>query len=134
MKKTVFILLIKILLQNGGMAQNLAVKTWVVPQKENISLLKKQLPVNNKPAAIFTSLKATPETAPLLVFNSHPLLNAGNLIKKPMQFFAEFSFPDLMESRINSLKSGLINTYDDNVTELFKDAPSLFKIRCMMAF
>ncbi len=134
MKKIIFILLTNILLHPGAMAQNQAAKTWIIPQKANISLLKKQLPVYDKPAAINVDLLTITEAAPLFNFNGQPLLSAGSFIKKPMQFFAELSFPDMMENRFNSLKNGLINTYDDAVTELFKDAPSLLKVSCVIAF
>ena len=40
-------------------------------------------------------------------------------------FFAELACCDMLQNALNNLKPDLINTYDDQLTELFKDAPSL---------
>jgi hypothetical protein len=52
--------------------------------------------------------------------------------RKPIVLFTKLSFSDLLENSINGLKVNLVNTYDDFVPELFNDAPSLFKIKCII--
>ena len=52
----------------------------------------------------------------------------------PLVITTELSFSDVLEHSMNSLKTGLVNTYDDHITELFKDAPSLFKVKCIISF
>jgi len=56
------------------------------------------------------------------------------VFRKSALIFTEFSFPDLMESTVNGINAGWVNTYDDHIPELFKDAPSLFTIKGIISF
>lgn len=73
--------------------------------------------------------------------NSNTFLSGLPVIKlketakrKPTVFIAELSLNDMLENSINSINAGLLNTYDDSISELFKDAPSLVKFKCIISF
>jgi hypothetical protein len=74
-----------------------------------------------------------PAKMPLLVFNDQPVLIPAKTVKKAMMFFTELSFSDVLENSINNIRAGIINTYDDHITELFKDAPSLIKVKLIIS-
>ncbi|MEP7256472.1 MAG: hypothetical protein ABI666_11900 [Ferruginibacter sp.] len=52
--------------------------------------------------------------------------------RKATLFITEVSFNDILESYINGVNGSLINTYDDHISELFKDAPSIVKLKCII--
>lgn len=131
MKKIVFIIILKIGLLPFGYAQNRVVNKFVIPQKTGISLLKTA--TNKLPACSLTAFSLQePKAATVLHFNNQPVLKAA--VTKTVSFFTTFSFSDVFENSMNSLKADLINTYDDHITELFKDAPSLIKMSCIIPF
>jgi hypothetical protein len=74
------------------------------------------------------------EQSTLFFFNNEPLIAVNKKAAKPVMIFAELSFGDVLENAMNKLKPGLVNTYDDELTELFKDAPSLLKVKCTIPF
>ena len=104
----------------------------VLPKKQGIGLLKTSStsplyhPLNK------ISFSEEQVNNSLLLFNDQPVLKLNKAVKKPVLFFTELSFSDVLENSMNRLKPDLIYTYDDQVTELFKDAPSLFKVKCII--
>ncbi len=52
---------------------------------------------------------------------------------KPILFFTRFSLNDMLENSINSMNDRLLNTYDDHIQELFKEAPSLVTLKCTIS-
>ena len=56
------------------------------------------------------------------------------MFKKNTLLTSEFSLNDILENTINSVNANLLNTYDDHIAELFKNAPSLFKVKCIISF
>jgi hypothetical protein len=53
--------------------------------------------------------------------------------RKQVLFFSALSLNDILESSVNNINSGLLNTYDDQITELFKTAPSTVKLTCIIS-
>jgi hypothetical protein len=134
MKKIIFIIIMIIVLRSTGSAQTAIVTRLVIPVKTNIFLS------NNKtadPVFDHSAIKATLFEEPdnsLLFFNDLPLLKINKPVASPLSITTELSFSDVLENSMNSLKTGLVNTYDDHISELFKDAPSLFKVKCIISF
>lgn len=60
------------------------------------------------------------------------LKTIGN--KFSFAFYTELSFSDMIEGAFKNANSGLINTYDDNITGLYKNAPFLLKLKCCIHF
>lgn len=132
MKKIIIIIILNFFLQLPGFTQNHVVKKFVIPQKTHISILKKSMV--SKPGHTFSKeiFLIEPGTASLFSFNDQTLVNHRAAVKKSLKVYTELSFSDVLEDSMNSLKDGLVNTYDDNINELFRDAPSLFKIRLVI--
>ena len=132
MQKIVFIIIFQILAGQFGYAQNQVITKIVLPKKQGIGLIKTGTtpplyhPLNK------ISFSEEQVNNSLLLFNDQPVLKLNKAVKKPVLFFTELSFSDVLENSMNRLKPDLIYTYDDQVTELFKDAPSLFKVKCII--
>jgi hypothetical protein len=75
---------------------------------------------------------AEPADNTALFFNDQPVLKLNKTLKRPVLLLTELSFSDVLENSMNSLKANLISTYDDHITELFKDAPSLVKLKFIL--
>jgi hypothetical protein len=114
-------------LQNGY-GQNQAAGKMIVPHKKTISLLH----TTNRPQLYQYITKTDPVNFSLLHFNDKPLLLLSKAPAKPVMLFTELSFSDILENSINGFKINLLDTNDDMVSELFCDAPSLFKIKCVI--
>lgn len=127
-----FIILVNLLLLNHGYAQNNVIAIITIPKTIHISLLKP--PTSTSFNHLLIKADDLPEAAnaPLLFFNNQQLLKLKMPVKKPVMFYADLSFSDVLETSVNSLKTNFINTYDDHITELFKDAPSLVKVKCII--
>jgi hypothetical protein len=133
MQKIVFIIIFQILLGQFGFAQKQVITKMIIPLKQNISLIKTgTIPPLYHPIPK-TNYAEEPAINSLLLFNDQPVLKLNKPVTKRVSFFTELSFSDVLESSMNTLKPDLIYTYDDQVTELFKDAPSLFKVKCIIA-
>lgn len=63
------------------------------------------------------------------------ILSGESIIKLPRSAFisAELAYSDLVENTITKFNENLINSCDEQIPELFKDAPSLFKIKCVLS-
>lgn len=129
MKKIIIIIILKVFLQLPGFTQNYVVKKIVIPKKAHISILKES--TGSKSGYTFSKeiFLIEPVAAPLFTFNDQTLANHRAAVKKPLSVYTELSFSDVLEYSMNSLKDGLVNTYDDHIPEVFRDAPSLIKIR-----
>lgn len=112
-------------------AQTRVVNKLVFPVKRDILFIQKELPPSTRPDFEINAA-GEPATDPLLSFNDLPLLNLSKPVSRYFSFFTELSFADVFESGINSFKPGIVTTYDDHITELFKDAPSLVKVKCII--
>jgi hypothetical protein len=132
MKKVTFIILLNLLLLKSGYAQNNVIARMAIPQTKHISLLKPSKASSFDHSLIKAANLQEPVITPLLFFNNQQLLLLKKAAKKPLTFFADLSFSDVLETSVNSLKTDIINTYDDHITELFKDAPSLVRIKCII--
>jgi len=131
MPPIVFIFIFSVLFGLTGYSQNQAVAKIVLPGKVFISSLKTITPT------VYQSLHRInyteePVNNSLLHFNDQPLLKLNKIARKPVLLFTELSFSDLFENSMNGLKADLINTYDDHMPELFNDAPSFFKVKCII--
>jgi hypothetical protein len=132
MKKATFIILLNLLLLKSGYTQNNVIARMIIPETKIISLFKPFISTGFNHTLLKADNFQQEANAPLLFFNNQQLLKLKKSLKKPVMFFADISFSDVLETSVNSLKTGLINTYDDQITELFKEAPSLVKIKCII--
>jgi hypothetical protein len=53
--------------------------------------------------------------------------------KKNTSFFTAFSFGEFLETAFNNVDASLLNTYDDEVPELFKDAPFMLQLKYVIS-
>lgn len=129
MKKIIFTIIFGILLKLFGYAQNKVITKMVIPERSRIALIK--MKINAASSQSFPKLvyAAEPANNGLLFFNDSPVLKGSGNMKRLVLLFTELSFSDVLENSMNRFKTGLINTYDNQVTELFKDAPSLIKLK-----
>ena len=131
MQKIVFIIILNLLLAQLGYAQNQAVTKILMPQKISIRLLKTSTtPAQPLPKNVYID---EPVNISLLHFNDQPVLKLKKTSSKRFMLLTELSFSDVFENSMNGLKVYLINTYDGHIPELFNDAPSLFKIKCILS-
>jgi hypothetical protein len=132
MQKIIFIIILSILYGHHGYAQNQFVTKIQVPQKPAVYSLKLSPTPSLYQALPKTVYTAQPLNTSLLHFNDSPVLKFAKTSAKSVLLFTEISFSDVFENSMNSIKADLINTYDDHLPELFKDAPSRFKIKCII--
>jgi hypothetical protein len=132
MQKIIFIIIFSILYCHQGYAQNQFVTKIQVPQKAAVNSLKLTATPSLYQALPKTVYAAQPLNTPLLHFNDSPVLKFAKTAAKPVLLFTEFSFSDLFENSMNGIKADLINTYDDHLPELFNEAPSTFKVKCII--
>jgi hypothetical protein len=132
MKKAAFIILLNLLLLKPGYAQNNVIARMAIPQIKHVSLLKTSMSTSFAHSLIKADNLQEVANTPLLFFNNQQLLKLKKATKRLIMFFADLSFSDVLETSVNRLKTDLINTYDDHITELFKEAPSLVKIKCII--
>ncbi len=135
MRKLFYSILFAIIFHALGYAQNNAKFKIILPQKNlslNISPIK-----NTSYSFLLKSLSCT--TATKTTFQSFisalPLIQLNKAVgKKSKLFFTGFSFGELLETAFNKVNTSLINSYDDEVPELFKDAPFTLKLKCVISF
>lgn len=129
MKKIIFTIICGILLIPFGYAQNKVITKMVIPERSRIVLIKMKINAASNQSFPKLVYAAEPAENGLLFLNDSPVLKGNGNMKRLVLLFTELPFGDVLENYINRLKTGLINTYDDQVTELFKDAPSLIKLK-----
>ena len=116
-----------------ALAQNGVKTKLIIPVKyPGLNLLKTEKA--NEP---FSANKLYSPAEPATIFESLisnlPLINLREFsFKKTTLFTTEFSLNDMLENTLNSVSQNVINTYDDHISELFKEAPSLFKLKCII--
>ncbi len=134
MKKIICIAVFKILFLACGNAQSNARPKFVIPAYHQASLITATPSVN--PACSFGNftIAEEPGNKMLIFLNNEPFLKFKATPKKIILVSAQLSFTDLVENTINSVKDGLLNKYDDHITELFRDAPSLVSLKCSIGF
>ena len=134
MKELSFILIPVLLLPAFISAQN-----YVKQQKLIIPITKKLLPGNTGKNQVsykdrFLSTPVEPGNRLSAFFRGDPILNFSFLQNRSVLVSPELSYSDLIENTIGNFNDRLINKYDDLCPELFRDAPSLFKIKCVIDF
>jgi hypothetical protein len=130
MKKTICIAIFKMMLFVFCYAQNNAKIKFVTPVNQEVSFLVTPLSSNAADRFSHFMLEEDANTNILAFLVDRPLLKLRASPKKHMLLSAQLSFTDLLENKINNLNAGLLNKYDDHITELFRDAPSLFTLKC----
>jgi hypothetical protein len=134
MKQLIFIIIFKISLVQSGNAQNQFVAKMLIPENPAGSLIKLKInthPYHIQPQIIYA---AEPADNTALFFNDQPVVKLNKNKKRPVLLLTQLSFSDVLENSMNEFKADLVNTYDDHIIELFKDAPSIFKVKCIIAF
>lgn len=119
----------------AGYAQNVAVAKIRIPAQQDV-MNTKQLPARSIHQSfdhkIFLNKPYTDNY--LLYLNEYPLLkNAANL-KSKISVSTQLAFADVLESYMNNIKTGLISTYDGRIMELFKEAPCMLQLTCILSF
>ena len=132
MKKIVYTALI-MLFYATAYAQNSIKNKMVIPQKKSFfPFTKIEQPTPPLSFANFT-YGSSGENSLKTILSNLPVLRLKETSgKKPALFITEFSFNDILENSINSVDGSLLNTYDDHISELFKDAPSIVKVKCII--
>lgn len=124
------LILIKIVLLTYVYAQNNVKVKLVIPVNSSINLLKKSGAGYDRYSLSSFAFIEEPGNNLLPFLNNQPLFKIQAAPKKHLLIFTELSFTDLVENTLKSVDPGLLNKYDDHISELFKDAPSLFKLKC----
>jgi hypothetical protein len=132
MRQIVFIIILSLFSAQKGIAQNQVVNKLIILQKPRISLSNTGSFLSLYQTLPKPEYKAEAVDFSLLHLNDQPVLKFTKAPGKPVKLFTEFSFSDVLENSMNGLKVNLVNTYDDFVPELFSDAPSLFKVKCII--
>ena len=134
MKKLIQTIIFVVVFILPGYAQNNIQPEFIIPAKYLFfqpvvnKWIKEQIPV--KKINLLSS--STDNSSAFL--SGLPVIKLKETAKrKPTVFIAELSLNDMLENSINSINAGLLNTYDDSIYELFKDAPSLVKFKCIIS-
>lgn len=116
----------------SGYTQNQVVAKMIMPQNGAGNLVK--LKTGPHPYHTHSKIIYAPEPADntAFFFNDQPVLKLKKNRKWPVLLLTQLSFNDVLENSMNGLNPALISTYDDHITELFKDAPSLFKLKFVL--
>ncbi len=133
MKKAGFIILLNLLLHNPGYAQSNVIARMAIPKSISISLVKPSIATSFDHSLIKAGNLQEGTNTPLLFFNNQQLIKLKSAVNTTVTIFTELSFSDVLENSMNRFKADLINTYDDHITELFKEAPSLVKVKCIIS-
>jgi len=134
MKKFVLLAILKLLSPALEHAQNSVPEKLLVPQTSKIRIPRKDEP-RHDPYVINSLVMAELAEKNILSFlKNEPLLKLPFFPQRSLLLFTEITFTDLLENGINRIKPNLLNTYDDHIDELFRDAPSLFKLKCTIEF
>lgn len=134
MKNLICIAVCKIFLLAGVNAQSNAKPRFVIPAYHEVSLITNTSSVNHACSFSHFTLAQEPGNKMLIFLNNEPFLKFKATPKKIILVSAQLSFTDLVENTINSVKDGLLNKYDEHITELFRDAPSLVSLKCSIGF
>ena len=118
----------------AGYAQNSVQSKFIIPAKYLFfqpavnKRSKEQIPVKR----INVLFSSTDHSSTFL--SNLPVIKLKETAKRKTTLFtAELSLNDMLEISINSINAGLLNTYDDSIAELFKDAPSVVKFKCIIS-
>ena len=134
MKQLIFITILKLLLPVLVQAQSNVIQKLVVPSKVSVNAFNKIIPAIGTYSFKNLNGEDLPGNNLLSFLNGQPLIRLTGVFRKSAFIFTEFSFPDVMENTMNGINAGWVNTYDDHIPELFKDAPSLFTIKGIISF
>ncbi len=133
MKQLILITILKLLLPVLVQAQSNVIQKLVVPSKVSVNIFSKAIPAIDTYSFKNLNGEDLPGNNLLSFLNGHPLIRLTRVFRKSAFIFTEFSFPDVMENTMNGINAGWVNTYDDHIPELFKDAPSFFTIKGILS-
>jgi len=133
MKKLIPAILFLLLFMSAGYAQNSVTGKLNFPELFIIS----PIATNNHPDIIPVKkieLLSAPVNNLNAILTGLPIIKLKETVAgKPVLFFTRFSLNDMLENSINSMNDRLLNTYDDHIQELFKEAPSLVTLKCTIS-
>lgn len=132
MRQFFLLILVGFIALQQGYGQNRATTKISITPKTQVSLLNTGNGQTSHPTIPVADNKAEPAGFPLFHFNDSPIIKLFRAPVKPVRFFTQLSFSDILENHMNGLQINLLNTYDDMVPELFSEAPSVFKITCII--
>ncbi len=134
MKKIIFTALLMIFSAGLCYSQKSIVNKFIIPRQHSFTLLK-EIKKNTVDFA-FNDLKvaAEPENKFHRFIYGLPSIKIKETAgRKPFSFFTQLSFSDIVENGFGKLHSGIANTYDDELPELFKDAPYAVKLHLIIS-
>lgn len=135
MKKLIHTAFFLALCSLSASSQNYVHKTFVIPARPVISPF-----IKIKSDASGNSIKNIKLNIVLLeddvsFISNLPVVNLNKMPGRlPIQFFTELSLNDMLENSVNTINGNILYTYDGHITELFRDAPSIVKIHCVIPF
>lgn len=135
MKQIIGTIIFSFLFVAAAYSQNYVRKIYVVPQQLHFATISRKALTTAAPATTvqINFTEANQGNSPLL--SGLPVIKIKETIKKfAGSFYAELALNDMLENSVNSFNGNLVNTYDDSITELFRDAPSLIKVKCIIPF
>ena len=116
-------------------SQNHVRKIFVVPQQVHFATISRRAITTTAPATTLQINLLESNQGNSSFLSDLPVIKIKETIKKiPGFFFAELALNDMLENSVNNFNGNLLNTYDDSVTELFRDAPSIIKVKCIIPF
>jgi hypothetical protein len=133
MKKIIYAYLLITLFHSFTFAQNSVKLKAITPQKCFLVVFEK----TKKTKAFFSEhtfvLLSKNENKLNAFISNLPVIKITETNKKKSLLFTELSFSDILENIFSSINSSLINTYDEDIPELFKNAPFTFKLKCIIS-
>lgn len=133
MKKSVYIVLFMVLFPSIGHAQNSVKTKLIIPVKSSGLNLHQTENLEAVSFSLKLNIMVESENSYRSLFSDLPLLKLREFnFKKNIFLTSEFSLNDMLENTVNSVNANLLNTYDDHIAELFKEAPSPVKLKCII--
>lgn len=132
MKQIAFTIIFSTLFLQIVIAQNNKVSKLLIPEKAGMMKPNTGSHPALQQAVTLTDYKIQPLPNPLLHLNDQPVLSLPGKAFKMVSLFTELSFSDIFENSMSGIKDDLINSYDDHIPELFNDAPSLLRFKCLI--
>jgi hypothetical protein len=134
MRKLFYSILLVMFLHPFAHAQKNIKFTMVLPKQSFLSSAQKNKVHGNLFSFNHLKLVAESETKFQSFIAALPVIKiTETATKRSLSFFAALSPGDLLENAFNKVNASLLNTYDDEVPELFKDAPFMVQLKCFIS-
>ena len=133
MKKLKHTALFFLLFMPAGYAQNSLANKLNIPALFSVSPFEKNKKKYPVPVKKITTIAAPANNFNSLIANLPFIKLKETATRKPVIFVTRFSLIDMLEGSINSVNDLLLNTYDDHIQELFKEAPSMVTVKCILS-